>query len=199
MSNGVIRGTGNWTDIYAYRLPLYVIHRLCPYSRQISSLSALQWIFPVILLIGLPFAPESPWWLVRKGRYVDAERVLSHLGGPTIDAKLQRQQIHETIELEDTYAATSTYMDCFRGKSFLFQESKIRLTRGVLGENLKRTIVAMMVFVLQQCAGEDQPKRKSILVTSPYLQAWSLSWDTVHTFSSSPGLPRTVPLTLVWE
>ncbi|KAF8552470.1 maltose permease [Imleria badia] len=118
MSNGVIRGTGNRTDVYAYRLPF-----------------ALQWIFPVILLIGLPFAPESPWWLVRKGRYEDAEKVLAHLGGPTIDAKLQRQQIQETIELEDSYAATATYADCFRG------------------ENLKRTIVAMMVFVLQQGAG----------------------------------------------
>ncbi|KAG8216575.1 general substrate transporter [Butyriboletus roseoflavus] len=118
MSNGVIRGTGNWTNAYAYRLPF-----------------ALQWIFPVILLIGLPFAPESPWWLVRRGRFEDAERVLARLGGPTVDAKLQRQQIKETIELEDSYAATSMYADCFRG------------------ENLKRTIVAMMVFVLQQAAG----------------------------------------------
>ncbi|KAF8430640.1 general substrate transporter [Boletus edulis BED1] len=102
MSNGVIRGTGTRTDIYAYRLPF--------------SSSALQWIFPVILLIGLPFAPESPWWLVRKGQYEEAEKVLLHLGGPTIDAKLQRQQIQETIELEDSYAVTATYVDCFRGK-----------------------------------------------------------------------------------
>ncbi|KAI9568717.1 maltose permease, partial [Boletus coccyginus] len=118
MSNVVIRGTGNRTDVYAYRLPF-----------------ALQWIFPFILLIGLPFAPESPWWLVRQRRHEDAEKVLIHLGGPTIDAKRQRQQIQETIELENSYAATSTYVDCFRG------------------ENLKRTTVAMMVFVLQQGAG----------------------------------------------
>ena len=142
-----------------------------PVPSSICSLSAIQWIFPVILLIGLPCAPESPWWLVRKGRYEDAERVLTHLGGPTIDAKLQRQQIRETIELENMYAATSTYMDCFRGRSCLFQKSKIRLTWDVLGENLKRTIVAMMVFVLHQCAGEGRPECKSIPVTSPFLQA----------------------------
>ncbi|KAG9311602.1 general substrate transporter [Chiua virens] len=118
MSNGVLRGTGDRADVWAYRLPF-----------------AFQWIFPVILLIGLPFAPESPWWLVRKGRYEAAERVITQLGGPTVDAKLQRQQIQETIELEDSYAATATYIDCFRGV------------------NLRRTVVAMMVFVLQQAAG----------------------------------------------
>ncbi|KAG1726395.1 maltose permease [Suillus lakei] len=118
MSNGVIRGTGNRTDVYAYRLPF-----------------ALQWIFPIILLVGLPFAPESPWWLVRKGEIDDARKVITRLGGPTIDADVQLQQIQYTIELEDSYAASARYIDCFRGV------------------NLRRTIVATMVFVLQQGAG----------------------------------------------
>ncbi|KIJ63765.1 hypothetical protein HYDPIDRAFT_175817 [Hydnomerulius pinastri MD-312] len=118
MSNGVIKGTGNRTDVYAYRIPF-----------------AFQWIFPVLLLAGLPFAPESPWWLVRKGRNDDARKVLARLGGAAADVKLQVQQIQETIELEDSYAATATYLDCFKGVS------------------LRRTIVAMMVFVLQQCSG----------------------------------------------
>lgn len=118
MSNGVIRGTGNRTDAYAYRLPF-----------------ALQWIFPVILLAGLSFAPESPWWLVRKGRIDDARKVITRLGGPTIDAGMQLQQIQDTIELEDSYAASARYIDCFRGVNF------------------RRTVVATMVFVLQQGAG----------------------------------------------
>ncbi|KAG1763315.1 maltose permease, partial [Suillus occidentalis] len=118
MSNGVIRGTGNRTDAYAYRLPF-----------------ALQWIFPVVLLVGLPFAPESPWWLVREGRIDDARKVITRLGGPTIDAGMQLQQIQDTIELEDSYAASARYIDCFRGVNF------------------RRTVVATMVFVLQQGAG----------------------------------------------
>ncbi|KIK40403.1 hypothetical protein CY34DRAFT_24850 [Suillus luteus UH-Slu-Lm8-n1] len=118
MSNGVIRGTGNRTDAYAYRLPF-----------------ALQWIFPVALLVGLPFAPESPWWLVREGRIDDARKVITRLGGPTIDAGMQLQQIQDTIELEDSYAASARYIDCFRGVNF------------------RRTVVATMVFVLQQGAG----------------------------------------------
>jgi SP family general alpha glucoside:H+ symporter-like MFS transporter len=34
----------------------------------------MQWIFPVPLGIIACFAPESPWWLVRKGRFADAEK-----------------------------------------------------------------------------------------------------------------------------
>lgn len=118
MSNGVIKGTGNWTSAYAYRLPFI-----------------LQMIFPVILLAGLPFAPESPWWLVRKGRKEEARKILLRLSGETTDVDLQLQQIQDTIILEDTFAANSTYADCFRGT------------------NLRRTMIACMVFVLQQAAG----------------------------------------------
>jgi hypothetical protein len=34
---------------------------------------------PAVLAIGLPFAPESPWYLVRKGRIDQARKVLSSL------------------------------------------------------------------------------------------------------------------------
>ena len=34
---------------------------------------------PVPLFIGIYFAPESPWWLVRKGRIADAKKSLERL------------------------------------------------------------------------------------------------------------------------
>ena len=88
-----------------------------------------------MLLIGLPFAPESPWHLVRKGRFDDAKKVLIRLSGPSVDADLYLEQIKDTIELEERNAASTTYMDCFRGS------------------NRQRTTIALMVFVLQQVAG----------------------------------------------
>jgi SP family general alpha glucoside:H+ symporter-like MFS transporter len=100
-----------------------------------SRPSAIQWIFPTLLLIGLPFAPESPWWLVRRGRFSSAEHIVSRLGGPTVDAPLFVHQIQDTIALEDLHRASSTYLDCARGS------------------DRRRTIIAMMVFVLQQVAG----------------------------------------------
>jgi len=36
-------------------------------------------MWPVPLLVGISLAPESPWWLVRKGRVADAKRSLLRL------------------------------------------------------------------------------------------------------------------------
>lgn len=44
-------------------------------------------------------------------------------------------------------------------RSSLSQTRKIPLTRIVSGGNLKRTVVVMTVSALQQCTGEDQPKK----------------------------------------
>ena len=40
---------------------------------------ALQWILPIPLAIGIYLAPESPWWLIRKGRTEDAGKVVRRL------------------------------------------------------------------------------------------------------------------------
>ncbi|KAK6902947.1 hypothetical protein I203_108208 [Kwoniella mangroviensis CBS 8507] len=116
IANCVIQGLGSREDRNAYRIPF-----------------ALQWIFPVILLIGLPFAPESPWYLARKERDEKARMVLQVLG--TKDLDLHLRQIQETIALEDHYAAQTTYVQCLRGS------------------DRRRTIIALMVFILQQISG----------------------------------------------
>lgn len=95
----------------------------------------MQWIFPAILLAGLPFAPESPWYLVRKGRTEAACSVLVRLNGPNTNVDQLIHDIRETIDIEERNAASSTYADCFRGS------------------NRRRTIIACMVFILQQTAG----------------------------------------------
>jgi MFS transporter, SP family, general alpha glucoside:H+ symporter len=46
---------------------------------------ALQWMWPVPLAIGIFFAPESPWWLVRKGNLEEAKKSLLRLTSPERD------------------------------------------------------------------------------------------------------------------
>ncbi|KAJ7144053.1 general substrate transporter [Mycena epipterygia] len=60
--NGVIRSMLPRTDQWAYRIPY-----------------ALQWMWPVPLLIGVVLASESSWWLVRRGRLEDAKHALLRL------------------------------------------------------------------------------------------------------------------------
>lgn len=62
LGSGVLRGVSGIQSQWAYRIPF-----------------AVQWVWPVPLIIGCFFAPESPWWLVRKGKVEQARRSLQRL------------------------------------------------------------------------------------------------------------------------
>jgi SP family general alpha glucoside:H+ symporter-like MFS transporter len=65
---------------------------------------ALQWMFPTPLAILLFIAPESPWWLVRKGRLAEAEKAVRRLGrqGAVDNTADKVSMMQRTIELEKT-------------------------------------------------------------------------------------------------
>jgi MFS transporter, SP family, general alpha glucoside:H+ symporter len=83
IANGVIAGTSTLSSHWAYSAPF-----------------AVQWLWPAVILVGLPFAPESPWWLVRKGRTEDAEKALKRLASLTLDIKPTLAMIIETDRIE---------------------------------------------------------------------------------------------------
>jgi SP family general alpha glucoside:H+ symporter-like MFS transporter len=118
IANGVIAGTAQLDSHWAYSAPF-----------------AAQWIWVLVILIGLPFAPESPWWLVRKGRIEEATHSLSRLASKTVDVKPTLAMIIETDRLEQEIEAGSTYMDCF--KNF----------------NLRRTEISVGVYTIQNLSG----------------------------------------------
>ena len=86
-------------DESAYRIPI-----------------ALQWMFPTPLAILLFIAPESPWWLVRKGRLEEAAKSVGRLGRKSVVANLTESvaMMRRTIELEKTEKEPS-YLELFRG------------------------------------------------------------------------------------
>lgn len=97
IANGVLAGTSKLDTHWAYSAPF-----------------AAQWLWPLIIFIGLPWAPESPYWLVRVNRLEDAEKSLRRLCSKSVDVKPQLAMIIETDRLEQELEAGTTYMDCFK-------------------------------------------------------------------------------------
>ena len=116
LANGLIKATGARDDSYAYRIPF-----------------AIQWIFPVLLLCGLQFCPESPWWLIGKGLDERAAESLGRLGYKHI--KISMANIKETVRIERHLQASATYRECFRGT------------------DRRRTEIGMGSFTVQQLVG----------------------------------------------
>ncbi|KAH8746196.1 maltose permease [Hyaloscypha finlandica] len=106
-------------DSSAYRVPI-----------------ALQWMFPTPLAILLYIAPESPWWLVRKGRLAEAEKAVKRLGrassgdNPADAVAMMRR----TIELEKS-------------------EKRPSLVELWKGTDLYRTLIVCGVYASQNLTG----------------------------------------------
>lgn len=97
---GVLDGlVGNQTQ-WGYRIPF-----------------AIQWLWPVPLFIIMCFAPDSPWWLVRKQRLADAEKALRRLcsASSNLDTKQLVAMMKYTDELEQAMNVGTSYLDCFKG------------------------------------------------------------------------------------
>jgi SP family general alpha glucoside:H+ symporter-like MFS transporter len=73
-------------------------------------------MFPTPLAILMFIAPESPWWLVRKGRLEDAKKAISRLGRSSIVKNLDESvaMMRRTIELEKTEKEPNL-LELFRG------------------------------------------------------------------------------------
>ncbi|KAK9442266.1 mrt [Metarhizium brunneum] len=103
IASGVLRAMVSRDDKWGYKIPF-----------------ALQWMWPIPLIIGIYLAPESPWWLVRRNRIDDAKRSLARLTARNTDLAFRPDEtismmVH-TNEMEKELTAGISYADLFRGK-----------------------------------------------------------------------------------
>ncbi|KAI1405018.1 sugar transporter [Hypoxylon fuscum] len=111
------------SDEWAYKIPFGV-----------------QWVWPVPILCGLIFAPESPWWHVRHGDRKAAKAALMRLtvrSDPGFNADEAIAMIEYTNELEKRMKEGLTYRDCFKGI------------------DLRRTEIVIGIWLVQTLGGQN--------------------------------------------
>lgn len=89
----------------------------------------------VLIVVPLPFAPESPWYHIRKNEMEAARQALYKLYGTSTDLDAKLAMMAKTVneDLEATSAAR--WSQCFTGT------------------NLMRTMISVMVFACQHLSG----------------------------------------------
>ncbi|RAL11584.1 putative MFS alpha-glucoside transporter [Aspergillus homomorphus CBS 101889] len=121
---GVIKAMINREDEWAYRIPY-----------------GLQWMWPLPLFIGISLAPESPWWLVRRGKIQQAKNALLRLTSLNRETEFDADEtislmVHTTA-LEEKITKGASYLDCFKGT------------------DLRRTEIVCMVWAIQNLSGNS--------------------------------------------
>ncbi|CAG7563233.1 unnamed protein product [Fusarium equiseti] len=119
----VNKGSVGRGDEWAYRIPFGV-----------------QWVWPVPILAGVIFAPESPWWHVRKGNRAAAKKSLLRLTSanqPNFNADDTIAMIEHTNEMEKNLKEGTSYRDCFKGI------------------DLRRTEIVVGIWLVQTLGGQN--------------------------------------------
>ncbi|CAI5760527.1 unnamed protein product [Candida verbasci] len=121
ISSGTVKGISNMENPNAYKIAY-----------------AIQWIWPVPLLIGVYFAPESPWQLVRRGKVQAAKKAVCRLISTPNNEVVADQMVTKmqmTLAEESITTKGVSILDLFKGN------------------NLRRTFIVSMLWNSQRLAG----------------------------------------------
>jgi SP family general alpha glucoside:H+ symporter-like MFS transporter len=135
LATGVLRGSLELKGDAGWRVPY-----------------GLQWVWIPPLFAAAFFAPESPWYLIRRGKLEEAEHSLRRLarkGHYTDETMAQTLALMKhTNEMEKVEAEDASFKDCFRGT------------------NARRTGIVCMAWIIQILNGQSITSFAAILLKS---------------------------------
>lgn len=122
-------------------------------SGSYKIVMGIQIIYPLLILVTLPFLPETPRYLCMKGREDEALQVLT---------SLRKDSEQATLELEDIKVSLNIHVD---------ESSWVDLFKG---SNLRRTIIALVIPTVETWQG--------LSFIGNYLVVFLISLGTTNTY-----------------
>jgi SP family general alpha glucoside:H+ symporter-like MFS transporter len=158
---GILRGLENVKSTWSFRIPF-----------------GLQWVWIVAIFTMTVFAPESPWWLIRRSRKQQAKDVLRRLtrGLSDWDQDNTIAMMEHTERVEDF--ASRKNASASSGRCSFSDRSYAACFRG---SNRRRTEIACMVFMTQNMCGLP------IIGYAPYLYK-QIGFDQRRSFDITLGM-----------
>ncbi|KAH7401328.1 high affinity glucose transporter RGT2 [Pyrenochaeta sp. MPI-SDFR-AT-0127] len=131
LANCVVYATQNRRDTGSYRIPI-----------------AVQFLWAIILAVGLALLPESPRYWVKKGKLDKAAAALGRVRGQALDSEYIQDELAEIIanhEYEMSVVPQTSYLGswkaCFEGKI------------SSPSSNVRRTVLGICMQMMQQLTG----------------------------------------------
>jgi SP family general alpha glucoside:H+ symporter-like MFS transporter len=156
---GILRGLESINSTWSFRIPF-----------------GLQWVWIVMILTITCFAPESPWWLIRRSRKMEAKKILLRLAGGLSD-----WDIDNTIAMMEHTERVEDFADRNNTKDRLDRFSDTSYMACFRGSNRRRTEIACMVFMTQNMCGLP------IVGYAPYLYT-QIGFDQRRSFDITLGM-----------
>ncbi|KAK1700188.1 general substrate transporter [Colletotrichum godetiae] len=135
--------SGAFLALYSFFLSLGVF--LSAIAVNLSRSRTDQWQYLIVIICQLfvpvgyatlyPFLPESPRYLIYRGKYKEAEQVLTRLLNRPETIPQEVQLLEAQVEEQQELHKATSFKDCFKGTNF------------------RRTVIAMGVQILQQAQG----------------------------------------------
>jgi len=142
-------------------------------------------MFPSVISISLTwFVPESPRWLVSKGREEQAYRILleGHCGGNESDplAKFEMHEIQSTLEHEKAHS-NGSWLELFRSRGNRWR-TWVVCSCAFISQATGTTLIGYYLVVVLTGIGITNPRTQSII--NGCLTLWNMGFAVSYSLGT---------------